>query len=157
MSGALPAGPGRSDIGAAAGGIPGAPVVLRRRADFLRAASARRQGTAGFLLQARLRGTAEVDPAATVRVGFTCSKKLGNAVARNRAKRRLRALARAILPHAGLPGWDYVLVGRPEATAARDFALLKADLMSALQRVHRAGPPQDATPAGPAPRRRGGR
>ncbi|HRO16345.1 MAG TPA: ribonuclease P protein component, partial [Paracoccus sp. (in: a-proteobacteria)] len=65
-------------------------TVLRRRADFLRAASARRQGTAGFLLQARQRRPDEPVPADRIRVGFTCSKKLGNAVARNRAKRRRR-------------------------------------------------------------------
>lgn len=134
-----------------------APVTLRRRADFLRAASALRQGTAGFLLQARQRLGDEAEPAQSVRIGFTCSKKLGNAVARNRAKRRLRALAREILPHSGRPGWDYVLVGRPEATATRDFLLMKGDLLSALQRVHAARQPLEAMHADPAPRRRGKR
>lgn len=111
-------------------------VTLSKRADFLRAAQARRQGMPGFLLQARQRGSEEADPKA-IRVGYTCSKKLGNAVARNRAKRRLREIARVILPLYGRPGWDYVLVGRPEATASRDFADLKADLMRALDRIHR--------------------
>lgn len=111
------------------------PPVLRKRAEFLRAASARRQGTAGFLLQARPRG----DEGA-FRVGYTCSKKIGNAVARNRAKRRLRALARAVMPEVALPGWDYVLVGRPQATIARDFADLCADLRAAMARVHRGTP-----------------
>lgn len=109
--------------------------TLTRRADFLRAAQGRRQGTPGFLLQARERGPGESDPGA-IRVGFTCSRKLGNAVARNRAKRRLREIARAILPLHGRPGWDYVLVGRPEATASRDFADLKADLVRALGKIH---------------------
>lgn len=112
--------------------------TLSRRADFLRAAQAKRQGTPGFLLQARPRRPEEPG-AEAVRVGYTCSKKLGNAVARNRAKRRLRAIARAVLPLRGRPGWDYVLVGRPEATATRDFALMKADLERALARVHEAG------------------
>ena len=130
--------------------------TLRRRADFLRAASARRQGTAGFLLQARPRRPDEPTPQGTVRIGYTCSKKLGNAVARNRAKRRLRALAREVLPATATPGWDYVLVGRPEATATRDFADLKSDLASALRRIH-AAPDRAALDPGAAPRRRGGR
>lgn len=113
-------------------------TVLRRRADFLRAASARRQGTAGFLLQARDRGEAEGGAGAggAIRVGFTCSKKIGNAVTRNRAKRRLRAIAREVLPRRARPGWDYVLVGRPGATVSRDHAAMVADLEGALDRVH---------------------
>ena len=115
---------------------PCAPaVILTKRADFLRAAQARRQGTPGFLLQARLRDPAEAPPALT-RIGFTCSKKLGNAVMRNRAKRRLRALSRAVLPYRGRRGWDYVLVGRPGATVERDFAALTRDLETALERIH---------------------
>jgi ribonuclease P protein component len=113
-----------------------ATEVLKKRADFLRAASARRQGTPGFLVQARRRD----DGAALIRVGFTCSKKIGNAVARNRAKRRLREVARAILPVQGLPGWDYVLVGRPGATIDRPFAALLADLAQALRQIHSAAP-----------------
>jgi ribonuclease P protein component len=109
------------------------PLRLRKRADFLRAAQARRQGTGGFLLQARARG--DGDPG--IRLGFTCSKKIGNAVMRNRAKRRLREVARLVLPLLARPGWDYVLVGRPDATVSRDFALLLADLEGALRAVHR--------------------
>ena len=71
-----------------------------------------------------------------MRVGFTCSKKIGNAVARNRAKRRLRALAAEIMPLGGRPGWDYVLVGRPDATVSRDFADLCRDLAHALRKIH---------------------
>lgn len=107
--------------------------VLRKRADYLRAASARRQGTAGFLLQARDRA----DGSDQVRVGFTASKKIGNAVLRNRAKRRLRALAREILVPGARPGWDYVLVARPDATVSRPYAELRADLAQALNSVHR--------------------
>jgi ribonuclease P protein component len=107
-------------------------TVIAKRADFLRAAQARRQATPGFLLQARCRG----DDSADIRVGYTCSKKIGNAVARNRAKRRLREVARAALPAVGLPGWDYVLVGRPGATVERPFSDLLADMANALGRVH---------------------
>ena len=108
--------------------------VLKHRSEFLAAARARRAPVAGFLLQARLR--AEAEPAEGIRVGFTCSKKVGNAVARNRAKRRLRALAHDILRQHGQPGWDYVLIGKPGETATRPFDDLRADLMRALARIH---------------------
>ena len=109
-----------------------AVTVLRHRADFLRAARALRRGTEGMLVQARHRD--DGDP--TIRVGYTCSKKIGNAVARNRAKRRLRAVvAEALLPGAQ-PGWDYVLIGRPGVTIDRDFQALKGDLTYALRKIH---------------------
>jgi ribonuclease P protein component len=57
-------------------------------------------------------------------------------VARNRAKRRLREIARLVLPLEGRPGWDYVLVGRKDETASRDFAQMQADLVRALRKVH---------------------
>jgi ribonuclease P protein component len=59
-------------------------------------------------------------------------------VARNRAKRRLREAARAVLPGDGRPGWDYVLIGRPGETAARDFALMCDELRDAVAAVHAA-------------------
>lgn len=126
------------------------PVTLRRRADFLAAARARRQATPGFILQARRRGTDTAPPGPDeVRVGFTCSKKVGNAVARNRAKRRLRALARQVLPKNGKPGWDYVLIGRRDETAARDFARMAQELQSALERLHAPRAPSSSDPKAP--------
>lgn len=131
-----------------AGAAAPVPVLqtLTRRADFLSAARARRQGRPAFVLQARRRDPGEPEG---LRIGYTCSKKVGNAVARNRAKRRLRAVARAVLPGLGQLGWDYVLIGRAGETATRDFALLCEDLRSALLAIHREpaarpGPPRAA-------------
>lgn len=106
--------------------------VLRQRSEFLRTAQGQRQGAGSFLVQARPRQ--DEDP--TIRVGFTASKKVGNAVARNRAKRRLRAIARDYLLAQGQPGWDYVLVARPTATIEREFDGLVRDLETALRRIH---------------------
>ena len=116
--------------------LPGGSLLLERlkvRSDFLRAARALHRRTPGFVIQARDRG----DAAKAVRVGFTCSKKVGNAVARNRAKRRLREIARLELPIHARPGWDYVLIGKRDQTAARDFAQMRADLVAALAHLHR--------------------
>ena len=68
------------------------------------------------------------------RAGFTVSRKVGNAVTRNRMKRRFRALAREVIPIHGLPGSDHVMIGR-SGGIERDFGLLRQDLTRALQRV----------------------
>ena len=106
--------------------------TITARRDFLAAARARRASAPAFTLQARARG--DGGPA---RTGFTCSKKVGGAVARNRAKRRLREAARLALAPLARPGWDYVLVGRPEVTAARPFEAMLAELRAAAAAVHR--------------------
>lgn len=115
---------------------PGTLARLKIRADFLRVAARRtRAAMPGLLLQAAPRpGYAAGD--ATVRVGFTASRKVGNAVVRNRAKRRLRAAAAEVLPRAARPGSDYVLVARA-GTAERPYRALVEDLEKALRRVDR--------------------
>ena len=68
------------------------------------------------------------------RIGYTVSKKVGNAVVRNRMKRRLRALAAELLPERGVVGADHVLIGR-QSGIERDYALLRQDLTKALGKV----------------------
>ena len=110
--------------------------TLKTRPEFLRTASAKRQGTGGFLVQARFRD----DGQDKVQVGFTASKKIGNAVMRNRAKRRLRALVREVMPSHARPGWDYVLVARPGVTVDRPYGDLIEDLLGALRQIHKPRP-----------------
>ncbi len=69
-----------------------------------------------------------------MRVGYTVTKKVGNAVIRNRVKRRFRELARELLPQAGVAGADHVIIGRNSAVE-RDFGKLRSDLAKALAKV----------------------
>lgn len=106
---------------------------LKKRAEFLRVAAVRRKwAVPGMVVQA----AAQKDQAAcgSMRVGFTATKKVGNAVVRNRIKRRLRAVAAEILPVYGNCGWDYVLIGRKN-TLERPFEKLKEDLRQALAKL----------------------
>lgn len=125
--------------------LRGPIVVLSKRADFLKAARAKRQGTASMMVQARRRTADEMPEGAHApqsgattgpRVGYTCSKKVGNAVARNRAKRRLREAARVVLPQLGRDGWDYVLIGFRDKTANRPFDALVNDFRYAVKKLH---------------------
>ena len=84
----------------------------------------------GFVLLVRPRD--DGDP--TMRVGFTVTKKIGNAVVRNRMKRRFRALSRGILPELGISGADHVLIGRAGGIE-RDYAALAAELKRALKKI----------------------
>jgi ribonuclease P protein component len=106
---------------------------LRRRADFLAAAKGRRAGMRAFTLQARQRDAS--DAAETVRYGLTVTKKVGNAVERNRIKRRLRAAIRFDGGMAFVPGFDYVVVARREMLKL-PFTDITTDLALALRRVH---------------------
>ncbi len=125
---------------------------LKSRNQFLQVAATRRKWVApGLILQARQRPPeedratqnrpekgAECRDLRDIGVGFTVSRKVGNAVARNRARRRLRAAAQALLPEAGLPGQDYVLIGR-KTTLTRSYGDLLADLGGALAGIGRKG------------------
>ena len=102
--------------------------VLRRRADFLAANRGLRIARPGFVLLAQPNGLDEM------RFGITVTKKIGNAVVRNRMKRRFRELLRDLLPSAGLPSHDHVLIGR-DGGIERDFAKLREELVMALSRA----------------------
>jgi len=86
----------------------------------------------GFVLLVRPRG----DDSADMRLGITVTKKIGNAVVRNRMKRRFRALARDLLPFEGVAGADHVLIGRAGGVE-RGFADLKRELSKALAKAKR--------------------
>ncbi|TVV72606.1 ribonuclease P protein component [Sphingomonas solaris] len=118
---------------------------MRRRPDFLAANQGRRAPMPGFVLLVRERG----DESGAMRVGFTVTKKIGNAVVRNRMKRRLRALAREVLPDSGLAGADHVLIGR-NGGIERDYADLRRELAKALGKV-KAGHSAPARPPGKRP------
>lgn len=105
--------------------------IMKTRADFVAASKARYQTATGLTVQMRNRN----DNDQAVRIGFTCSKKVGNAVARNRAKRRLREIARLDLPALAKAGHDYVLIGKKNVTAARDFENLRDDLAKAIGKL----------------------
>ena len=117
---------------------------LKRRQEFLAvAASGRKFVAPGLILQAR-KQTSDASPSAgtvdsadlepALRIGFTASRKVGNAVARNRARRRLRAASEAVLRAHAACDHDYVLVARA-GTLTRDFGDLLADLEAGLKHL----------------------
>jgi len=126
---------------------------LKTRPQFLKVAAARRKWvTPGLVLQAArrqpgdTRAAPDVRPAgakddreeAEVRVGFTVTRKVGNAVERNRAKRRLRAAAAEVFAEHGRAGTDYVVIGRA-VTLTRPYDALRRDLEQAILKVERPG------------------
>jgi ribonuclease P protein component len=107
-------------------------ATIAKRRDFLAANSGKRAPMPGFVLLVRARD----DGDASIRLGVTVTKKIGNAVVRNRMKRRFRALGRELLPLGGLAGADYVLIGRAGGIE-RPFEQLRAELAKALAKVAR--------------------
>jgi ribonuclease P protein component len=110
---------------------------LKVRADFLRVADGQRWTTPSILLQ--MRASPEGIADGKIRAGFTATKKLGNAVQRNRAKRRLRAAVQAVMPLHARAGHDYVLVAR-DGSLTRSYPELLSDLTLAIGKVHSMRP-----------------
>jgi ribonuclease P protein component len=109
-----------------------APAIqrLKKRPDFLAAAKGASCARGAVLVQARPRG----DGSDVIRAGFTATRRIGGAVERNRAKRRLREAARLTLPTEGQPGCDYVFIARG-GTADRPWGRLLDDVKTALIRL----------------------
>lgn len=107
---------------------------LTRRREFLHVAKGRSVRRRGLVLQARPQTTADGTPGGPARFGFTASRKVGSAVVRNRAKRRLREAVRAVAPAHARAGIDYVVIARRD-TATLDWASLIDDLTQALKTV----------------------
>ncbi|MBN9280549.1 MAG: ribonuclease P protein component [Hyphomicrobium sp.] len=125
-------------------------ATLKRRAEFLRVRGGRRWSTPAFVIEMRTRSGSDRPMRAEMgaetagqqregegpaRFGFTATKKLGNAVVRNRIRRRLREAVRLVAPSQARTGCDYVLIAR-EAAASRPFAALEKDLVAAFAALH---------------------
>ena len=118
-------------------------TTLTRRADFVAANSGLRVARPGFVLLAK------PNQGQGKRIGITVTKRIGNAVVRNRMKRRFRALVREILPAQGLADTDHILIGR-EGGVERDFSRLRDELVAALSRAREGkGDPPRKRRAGP--------
>ena len=124
---------------------------LKKRWQFLAVAKGRSLARGAVLVQVAP-SPGEADPG-PIGVGFTATKRVGDAVTRNRAKRRLREAARVLVPLHGLPAHDYVVIARASVTT-RDWARLLDDMKSALISLAAGGDearPARRTPAGQAP------
>jgi ribonuclease P protein component len=114
-------------------------ATLKRRSEFLRLRGGRRWSSPAFVIEMRARegaGSSVAGTGGAARFGFTATKKLGNAVTRNRIRRRLKEAVRNAAPGRAKDGCDYVLIAR-EAAANRPFAALERDLIAALGRLDR--------------------
>jgi ribonuclease P protein component len=109
--------------------------IIKKRSDFLAANRGKRYATPGFVLLVRDRQDGDT----VKRLGITITKKVGNAVVRNRMRRRFRELAREMLGDKGKAGADHVLIGR-DGGIERDFGELRADLATALGKLCNSSP-----------------
>jgi len=125
---------------------------MRRRADFLSANRGLRVARPGFVL------LAHPNDGRGMRCGITVTKKIGNAVVRNRMKRRLRVLLRDVLPKMGLPDHDHVLIGRDRGVE-RDFIAMRSELERALEKAAagKGDPPRNRSPRRKGRRKDSGR
>ncbi len=116
---------------------PSVPITrLKCRSDFLRVSHRGRKWAApGLVLQSRQREKTKASSRDGIRIGFTVTKKVGNAVIRNRARRRLKSAALDVMAKHGQDLTDYVLIGRA-STLKRPYALLVADLKTAMQKLN---------------------
>lgn len=108
--------------------------VIRKRADFVAANRGKRFVTSDFVLLCHKRRLLHPVSADAIRYGITVTKKIGNAVVRNRMKRRFRALVAEILPEYGISGVDHILIGRKQPRE-RDFEEMKAQLVNGLKHL----------------------
>ena len=104
--------------------------VIKKRSDFLAANRGKRYATPGFVLLVKDRQDSQPE----IRLGITITKKVGNAVVRNRMRRRFRALAQEMLAEKGKAGADHILIGR-DGGIERDFGALRADMAKALEKL----------------------
>jgi ribonuclease P protein component len=112
-------------------------IRILKRSDFISISSKLRARAKGLHLQAVKRTYEDFpDMSNLIRVGFTCSRKVGNSVKRNMAKRRLRNVARECLPMVGRNGWDYIIIGRYKETGEMDYTDLKISLINAIHHIH---------------------
>ena len=105
-------------------------TVIKKRPEFLAANRGKRYATPGFVLLVHDRR----DETQTKRLGITITKKVGNAVVRNRMRRRFRELAAELLPDLGKAGADHILIGR-DGGIERDFSLLREEMTKAFRKL----------------------
>ena len=118
-------------------------IKIIKRSDFISISSKLRARATGLNLQAAKRPEKDFpNMSHLIRIGFTCSRKVGNAVRRNAAKRRLRHVARDCLPLVGQIGWDYVVIGRYKETEEMDFNDLKRSFKTAINQIHTSRKPK---------------